>query len=225
MVTDGITIMTPTSYLKWFSRAMVQMMTYYILQIPPHLQARFDRDKILQAISVVIDGERVAAPKWSHGPGWAARDCQEGPVGEYVEGGTDEDEDDSSSDESTSSDEETPLPPLVDDDDDDDDEVEEEVAEEEAVEVEVSEDLEAQQIRQLKEAYKAQASDDPRRQQYPFGNKKARGHVLKNFKKFVQHGSDNIASTALAQKDKDTPGGHPTGRQGKHFLFCKVIQA
>jgi hypothetical protein len=223
MVADGITIMTPASYLKWFSRAMVQMMTYYLLQIPPHLKARFDRDKILEAISIVIDGERVAAPKWSYGPGWDARDCQEGPVQEYVEGATDKDEDISSSDESISSDEETPIPPLVDDDDDDDDDDEGE-EEEEAVEMDASQKLEAEQIRQLKEQYKAQASDDPKRQNLPFGNKNIDGHVLENFKKVMRHGSNNIASTALAQKTKDIPGGHPMGRQCKQSLICTFLQ-
>ncbi|KII88044.1 hypothetical protein PLICRDRAFT_30507 [Plicaturopsis crispa FD-325 SS-3] len=66
---DGVSIMTPKSHVKHIGRSLFQLCHYILGQLPPELDVRMDRTKMLESISMLVDGERESLGPWRLGPG------------------------------------------------------------------------------------------------------------------------------------------------------------
>lgn len=66
------------SHFNHFVRNIVQLVAYLVPQFPPECLARFDRDKLISAFSMVADGTRIGAKPWPLGPGWSGHDTKIG---------------------------------------------------------------------------------------------------------------------------------------------------
>ncbi|KAF6759706.1 hypothetical protein DFP72DRAFT_806004 [Ephemerocybe angulata] len=77
---DGESIMSATSSFDHLARNIVQLVGYAIEQYPRYRLPRFDKEKILSALSFVENGERKSASSWEQGPGWSGDDVAIGKV-------------------------------------------------------------------------------------------------------------------------------------------------
>ena len=75
-VADGIQVMEPAPYLNFVTHSIAQLVGGIVQQMPAHLQAQFDCNKIIESVTIrdPRTGERIAAAPWELGPGMRAHE-------------------------------------------------------------------------------------------------------------------------------------------------------
>lgn len=71
MVKEGCILSSPAQVVQWAGRALLQVVSMFIRQMPASLQVQVDSTKFLDSITYVnSEGDRVSLPAWPLGPGY-----------------------------------------------------------------------------------------------------------------------------------------------------------
>ncbi len=72
-VQDGGSIMTRSCHVQFIARTLLQLVLFFLAQLPTAYQVRVDSEHFFSAISYSNDdGERETVSPWPTGPGWGA---------------------------------------------------------------------------------------------------------------------------------------------------------
>ncbi len=77
-VSDGGSFLAPKDHFNHSIRSLLQWINGIIQQFPPHYFVRFDKELLLSAFSMELEGVRLAAEPWDLGPGWTGNDVRIG---------------------------------------------------------------------------------------------------------------------------------------------------
>ena len=77
-LSDGEALMDKVSHVQHVARAMLQMVCFFMRQLPQHYLARVNKDVFLSSFSYVENGVRVGVGSWDEGPGWQGEDVKIG---------------------------------------------------------------------------------------------------------------------------------------------------
>jgi len=64
--------MTPHNHFEFVVRTLLQIVLFFLLQLPTSYQVQVDRDQFLSAFSMVENGRRTSVADWPLGPGWSS---------------------------------------------------------------------------------------------------------------------------------------------------------
>ncbi|PBK81624.1 hypothetical protein ARMGADRAFT_1091115 [Armillaria gallica] len=73
-LSDGGSFLAPKDHFNHGAHSLMQWINSIIQQFPPQYFVCYDRDLLLSAFSMELEGTRVAAEPWNLGPGWSGRD-------------------------------------------------------------------------------------------------------------------------------------------------------
>lgn len=73
-LSDGGSFLAPKDHFNHGVRSLTQWISGIIQQFPPQYFVRFDRDRLLSAFSMELEGTRITAEPWNLGPGWSGSD-------------------------------------------------------------------------------------------------------------------------------------------------------
>ncbi|KAK0474681.1 hypothetical protein EDD18DRAFT_1367568 [Armillaria luteobubalina] len=77
-VSDGGSFLAPQDHFNHSICSLLQWINGIIQQFPPHYFVCFNKDLLLSAFSMELDGVHLAAEPWDLGPGWTGDDIQIG---------------------------------------------------------------------------------------------------------------------------------------------------
>ena len=75
-VQDGGSLMTPSSHFEFVVRTLLQIVLFFLLQLPKSYQVQVDKDRFLSAFSMVENGTRTPVTSWPLGPGLPCMNLQ-----------------------------------------------------------------------------------------------------------------------------------------------------
>ncbi|KAK0432091.1 hypothetical protein EV421DRAFT_1911288 [Armillaria borealis] len=73
-LSDGGSFLAPKDHFNHGIRSLMQWISGIIQQFPPQYFVHFDRDLLLSAFSMELEGTRIAVEPWNLGPGWSGSD-------------------------------------------------------------------------------------------------------------------------------------------------------
>jgi hypothetical protein len=72
--------MIRTRHFEFIVRCLLQIVLFFVTQLPVSYEVQVDRDRFLSAFSIINDDVRVQVPPWPTGPGWAPMEGQPRPL-------------------------------------------------------------------------------------------------------------------------------------------------